>query len=352
MSGGNGPGGGNDNCGIAGLKKASFFLVVAAVALVSSVTRFAVAVATDPAAAYDNSNDEVPRRTRLVSETLYRIEGGGTQPHPYDDEEEGESGGLAGTFDVDGDLLANVFSHPVEPPSSEPEEYGGLSEPAVIQSQEFPSPPPPPPPKGIPPPPPPPPEEEENATTSGSGTLPDSWSSTIVQSLEKLSSGDTFTATGEYYGSSSSKGGGKSGKAGKKKGKEPKCPKGSKSLYGKATKKSTKSKKSSKSHYDDYCDEFPPGVVGPLTSRCEQIRSGTASTDGPYAQFTIDFILILSDTNGTLARLEDFLNEVAAPILAGCIFNRDRNRFLQSGAGVITNVKFEVEEDPAQNDRT
>jgi len=50
----------------------------------------------------------------------------------------------------------------------------------------------------------------------------------------------------------------------------------------------------------------------------------------------------------TLKRLEDFLNSIAAPVLAGCIFSRRLRleaieRFLQ--ADVITNVRFTVEED-------
>jgi hypothetical protein len=83
--------------------------------------------------------------------------------------------------------------------------------------------------------------------------------------------------------------------------------------------------------------------MSPTTwSNCNAIAAGTASTDFDAVNFSVDFlILVTGNVQETLVRLEQFLQQNVATVLAGCT---DTRRRLQEAADIV-NVKFDVEED-------
>jgi hypothetical protein len=67
------------------------------------------------------------------------------------------------------------------------------------------------------------------------------------------------------------------------------------------------------------------------------MKRGEGNVTGPAQSYTVNFILIISDSvNQTIGRLENILQEVVAANLAGCIAEESTN---------ITNVVFAVYED-------
>jgi hypothetical protein len=74
-----------------------------------------------------------------------------------------------------------------------------------------------------------------------------------------------------------------------------------------------------------------------LRANCEAIKSRNGNATGYAQSYTVNFILIISDSvNQTIARLENFLQEVVAANMAGCIAEESTN---------VTNVVFDVYED-------
>jgi hypothetical protein len=90
-----------------------------------------------------------------------------------------------------------------------------------------------------------------------------------------------------------------------------------------------------------------PTVVEPTMaptswSNCEAIAAGTASTDFDAVNFSVDFLVVMTgNVDETLERMEQFLQQNVATVLAGCSVT---GRRLEEAADIV-NVKFVVEED-------
>jgi hypothetical protein len=75
---------------------------------------------------------------------------------------------------------------------------------------------------------------------------------------------------------------------------------------------------------------------------CNAIAAGTATTNFDAVNFSVDFlILITGNVPETLVRMEQFLQQNVATVVAGCT---DTRRRLQEAADIV-NVKFDVEKD-------
>jgi hypothetical protein len=74
---------------------------------------------------------------------------------------------------------------------------------------------------------------------------------------------------------------------------------------------------------------------------CNAIAAGTASTDFDAVNFSVDFLILMTgNIPETLVRMEQFLQQNVATVLAGCT---DTRRRLQEAADIV-NVKFGVTE--------
>jgi hypothetical protein len=83
-----------------------------------------------------------------------------------------------------------------------------------------------------------------------------------------------------------------------------------------------------------------PQPVSAESVRCTVIGDGNGSTYYPWIRHKVDFVFLLNgDKAETLQLIQDFLQRLVAPILAGC---SDRRRLQEA---VIQNVIFKVEED-------
>jgi hypothetical protein len=113
--------------------------------------------------------------------------------------------------------------------------------------------------------------------------------------------------------------------------------------------------------HDHECDEVKLPTISPALSpeptiaptfgpagtesqtNCDDIAAGKGPVDGEVNDFNVDFILVLdesADTAATLQGIQDYLQKIVAPFMAGC--TSLRRRLEDSG---ITNVRFEAEED-------
>jgi hypothetical protein len=86
-------------------------------------------------------------------------------------------------------------------------------------------------------------------------------------------------------------------------------------------------------------------TIAPTTSpNCNAIAAGTASTDFDAVNFSVDFLIVVTENvPETLVRMEQFLQQNVATVLAGCT-DTTRRRRLQEAADIV-NVKFDVKED-------
>jgi hypothetical protein len=85
-------------------------------------------------------------------------------------------------------------------------------------------------------------------------------------------------------------------------------------------------------------------TLAPTTSpNCNAIAAGTASTDFDAVNFSVDFLIVVTgNVPETLVRMEQFLQQNVATVLAGCTDTTRRR--LQEAADIV-NVKFDVKED-------
>jgi hypothetical protein len=85
-------------------------------------------------------------------------------------------------------------------------------------------------------------------------------------------------------------------------------------------------------------------TIAPTTwPNCNAIAAGTAATtDLEVVNFSVDLLVVMTgNVEETLERIEQFLQQNVATVVAGCTNTRRR---LQDAANIV-NVKFDVEED-------